>query len=447
VPFNYRLKNLTLAFGSLALTYSALELIVPYFLNHIPLTMYNALQTETRVLGQSSKDSVIPKNYIALVGDSYAQGRGDWLKKIIKNNRYKGTNPDYYSGHIIYRKTGIDVITYGMGGAGSVKGLVTAPIIPHLYINSLWPYTLAQPKHIFVYFYEGNDFTDNSLYYTNRFLFKGYDENYFFKGYDAKLFYTPLYFDQYLQEEALERYPSYKNDSSFRHMIFTGLMIAGWNNLKKEIERGIKKFKSLSSFNEKSSETFTKQKSIQTLKVSLDIQPKPNSSPKNIAIINEKKITLPAYLQGPPITLSPKQIKKSVYIFERSLLFMARFFSQSKISIIYIPGPASIYSMAGPNVSYEAAGWSGERGRITSKEEISRVSLESCKKIYGVTKKNGFHFLDLRFYFRERAKTKILHGPEDYQHFNRTGQNLLAELIIKHIVSNSQNQKSNTCKE
>ena len=196
----FKFKNLALGFVSLILTVLSLELIVPFFLNYVPITMYNALKTEIRILGQSSKVSVVPKNYIALVGDSYAQGQGDWLKKTIKNNRYKGSNPDYHSGHVIYRKTGIDVITYGLGGAGSVKGLVTGPIIPHLYINSLWAYNLDQPKHILVYFYEGNDFTDNSQHYTNRFLFKGYDENYYFKGYDAGLFYNTQYFDQYLKK-------------------------------------------------------------------------------------------------------------------------------------------------------------------------------------------------------------------------------------------------------
>ncbi len=162
MSFKQKFINLTLAFGSLCLTYLTLELIVPHILNHVPLTMYNALENKIRVLGQSSKSSVIPKNYIALVGDSYAQGQGDWLKKMIRSNRYRGTNPDYHSGHIIYRRTGTDVITYGMGGAGSIKGLITAPIISHLYINSLWPYTLDQPKRILIYFYEGNDFIDNS---------------------------------------------------------------------------------------------------------------------------------------------------------------------------------------------------------------------------------------------------------------------------------------------
>jgi len=432
---------LLLSLGSLAITYLALELIFPQLINYVPLTMYNALKTEIRVLGQSSKSSAVPNDYIALMGDSYAQGQGSWLIKTIKNSRYKGTNPDYHSGHAIYRKTGMDVITYGMGGAGSVKGMVTAPIISHLYINSLWPYTLSDPKRILIYFYEGNDFTDNSLYYTNRFLFKGYDESYFFKGYDPNLFYNTLYFDQYLQKEALERYHSYKNNSSFRHLIFTSFLSAGWKNLKKEIKRGTKKFINWFNSNEKKFEASFQGKYFSILNISLNTALKPNSSPKNMAIINGKNVLLPAYLQGPPVTLNAEQMKRSVYIFERSLLFIARFFSKSKISIIYIPGPANIYSIVGPMVSYELAG-----GGIASKERISKVSQEGCKKIYEIAKSNGFQFLDTRSYFREYAKTNLLHGPEDYQHLNRSGQILLANVIIKHILNNPANQGINTCK-
>ena len=141
------------------------------------------------------------------------------------------------------------------------------------------------------------------------------------------------------------------------------------NNLKKEIGRGTKKLKDLISVNKMSSEISFRPRSVRILKVSLNKPPKPNSSPKNIAIINGQNITLPAYLQGPPVTLGQEEIKRSVYIFERSLLFMARFFFQSTISIIYIPGPASTYSMAGPNISFEA----GE-GQIREKVIILKAS-------------------------------------------------------------------------
>ncbi|HAX45549.1 MAG TPA: hypothetical protein DCX78_01810 [Nitrospina sp.] len=93
MSFKQKFFNFALALGSLSLTYLALELIVPHILNHVPLTMYNALQTKNRLLGQSSKSSVIPQNYIALMGDSYAQGQGDWLKETIKNSRYIRNKP------------------------------------------------------------------------------------------------------------------------------------------------------------------------------------------------------------------------------------------------------------------------------------------------------------------------------------------------------------------
>ena len=440
MSFKQKFFNSALALGSLSLAYLALELIVPHILNHVPLTMYNALQTKNRLLGQSSKSSVIPQNYIALMGDSYAQGQGDWLKETIKNSRYKGTNPDYYSGHIIYRKTGIDVITHGMGGAGSVKGLVTAPIIPHLYINSLWPYTLDQPKRILIYFYEGNDFTDNSQYYTQRFLFQGHDENYYFKGYDANSFYDTQYFDQFLQKEALERYPPYKDKSPYRHLIFAGFLATGWENLKKEITRGKRKFNRWLKPKERVYKTSFLSKPLPILRVSLNNPPKPNSSPENIATINGEKVTLPAYLQGPPVTLQPEQMKRALYIFERCLLFMARFFTQSEISIIYIPGPASVYSMVGPDITLEAG-----TGQVVPIETIAKVSQEGCRKINEVAQRNGFHFLDTRPYFRELAKTKVLRGPEDHHHLNRDGQTLLAKVIIKQILSDSPAQENNSC--
>jgi hypothetical protein len=394
--------------------------------------MYNALENKIRVLGQSSKSSVIPKNYIALVGDSYAQGQGDWLKKMIRSNRYRGTNPDYHSGHIIYRRTGTDVITYGMGGAGSIKGLITAPIISHLYINSLWPYTLDQPKRILIYFYEGNDFIDNAPYP-------------FIESLNASVgeaLYDTQHFDELLQKGALERYPQYKDDSPFRHFIFAGILGTGWENLKKEITRGKRKLKRWikSMKREQVYQTSFRSKPLPIIRVSLNSPSKPGSSQQNIAVINGENVTLPAYLQGPPVNLPPKRMKKSLYIFERCLLFMARFFTQSEISIIYIPGPASVYSMVGPSITYEAG-----KGKVAPKETIIRASQEGCRSIKEVAQRNEFQFLDTRPYFRELAKTKILHGPEDHQHLNRDGQTLLAEVIIKHILSDSLDQKNNTC--
>ena len=121
---------------------------------------------------------------------------------------------------------------------------------------------------------------------------------------------------------------------------------------------------------------------------------------------------------------------------------MARFFSHSKISIIYIPGPASTYSMASPNISFEA----GE-GQIREKVIISKASQKGCEIIHEVAVRNGLRFLDTRPYLRNLAKIKVLHGPEDYKHLNRSGQTLLADIIIKNILIDPPKENSKACEE
>ena len=86
-------------------------------------------------------------------------------------------------------------------------------------------------------------------------------------------------------------------------------------------------------------------------------------------------------------------------------------------------------------------------GNITATNEtITKVGREGCKNIYAVAKRNGFQFLDTRPYLRELAQTKLLYGPEDYDHLNHDGQILLAEVIIKQILSGSVGNDNNACR-
>ena len=127
-----------------------LEVFFPKILNKLPLKLHGIIDPGLVALVQSSKNSVIPKNYIALAGDSNAVGLGDWLNELKKNSRLE--NPSYHSAHFIHQKTGQDVISFGAGGAGSLRGLVSEPINQFLHINSKWAFSLEQPKHILVYF-------------------------------------------------------------------------------------------------------------------------------------------------------------------------------------------------------------------------------------------------------------------------------------------------------
>ena len=152
-------KNLTLLLISLFLILVVGEWLFPKFLGKLPLRLYGLIDKDLRILAQSSKKSLLPKEYIAILGDSYAVGVGDWLDKARKNSFFG--SPDYSPAHLIHKKTGIDVVSFGQAGVGSFGGIWREPITQFLYINSIKDYQLSPPKYILIFFYEGNDLYNN----------------------------------------------------------------------------------------------------------------------------------------------------------------------------------------------------------------------------------------------------------------------------------------------
>ena len=52
-------------------------------------------------------------------------------------------------------------MSFGRAGAGSFDGIWLEPVTQFLYINSVRGYKLSPPKHLLIFFYEGNDVYDN----------------------------------------------------------------------------------------------------------------------------------------------------------------------------------------------------------------------------------------------------------------------------------------------
>ena len=152
-------KNLILLLVSIFLIITFGEWLYPKFMDKLPLRLYGLVDKDLRVLAQSSKKNQIPRDYIALTGDSYAVGAGDWLNQVLGNHFWD--SPDYSVAHLIHKKTGIDVVSFGRSGAGSFDGIWLEPVTQFLYINSIRDYKLSPPKHLLIYFYEGNDVYDN----------------------------------------------------------------------------------------------------------------------------------------------------------------------------------------------------------------------------------------------------------------------------------------------
>ncbi|MEE3348219.1 MAG: hypothetical protein VX186_08695, partial [Nitrospinota bacterium] len=86
--------------------------------------------------------------------------------------------------HILFNETGRDVLSFGTLGSGSLRRLVLKPISHFIYFNSLSDFKLKLPREILVYFFEGNDLSDNAYAIEKRFRV----------GYDMDRLYDPEYF-------------------------------------------------------------------------------------------------------------------------------------------------------------------------------------------------------------------------------------------------------------
>ncbi len=135
------------------------EWLFPKYLNKIPFRLYGGLETKLRVLAQYSKQSLLPQNYITLIGDSNSVGVGDL--HIDSSKSFLNWYPNYSPAHFNNKKVGIDVISFGFAGAGSLDGIWSGPINQFRHINARG-FDLKPPKTILVLFYEGNDLS-NSL--------------------------------------------------------------------------------------------------------------------------------------------------------------------------------------------------------------------------------------------------------------------------------------------
>src|SRR6266446_4565908 len=106
--------NLLLAVASTACAYAIIELLFfRLFLPYLSLNLMIHLPDTAGVLVQNSKSGFVPHDYVALLGDSYAEGVGDWLWQAHANRA-----KPYHSANVIHEATGGDVVSFGRAGAG-----------------------------------------------------------------------------------------------------------------------------------------------------------------------------------------------------------------------------------------------------------------------------------------------------------------------------------------
>ena len=380
-----------------------LELAFPHFLHKVPLYLHAAIDSGLLGLAQTSKRSLIPDDYILILGDSNAIGLGEWFNESLKDRR--NFWPDFHTAHILHNKLNVDVISFGGAGAGNLMNLAFSPITQFKYINSFGPYNLKKPKRILVIFDEGNDVSDN-LKELNKL---------FSRKFDVGRIYDKKYFRLFLDGVFQNNNPYEVSTSSLKRLIFSRFLY-----------KGIKDLFSENKYQENWQKILKSQK-IHKLKLN-EVYAYPIGHFLNIALVGSEKWVFSNKNFRPPIDLTDDQIKLGIYVFEQSLLYASEFFKGSKIDIVYLPSVTSSYNLL--TIKESGLGLSLRKSNYSYLSKIKEGEIFLVQEVKKIAEKYGFGFIDVRQDVRSASKSQIIHGMVDQNHFNEVGYHVFSDSII-----------------
>jgi hypothetical protein len=391
-------KNALLAVASFTLTWLLLELLIlPLALPFVPLRIHAGLPRALRPLAQSSKASTLPARYVALLGDSYAQGAGDWLLEVDAL-----ANPPFHSAHLLRARSGRDVISFGASGAGSLRAMGTEPAAFVDYLQRTWRYRLADPELLLVYFYEGNDLQDN---------LRDLDHTFFAKGFDPARIYDGAYFRSFVRETAAQRTPLAEEIATWHWTdnFFLARFVA------RVLRAGV----------DRSWETG---------------EPAPDWSPGRVnrARIGGAEVALPDGLQAPPLELSADELELALWAGAQGFALLRERFPAARALVLYLPSPLASYRLILPEVDVQVQRGAGS-GRF-SREALAERSDLVCRRIAELTRAGGGEFLDARPALWQAALREPVHGPRDWKHFNRIGWERVVDAVAPALEAGGQGE-------
>jgi hypothetical protein len=414
VLFVIQLKNIRSALINLslflivsALLYAMLEFAFPRVLTHLfPVAWVQKFEEFDGIwpLFQSSKRGFYPEDYIALAGDSYAMGMGDAMYEKLPDDR----RPRFNSAHTIQDLTGRDVITFGLPGSGSVRGAISNPVTGLHYLRKLVKEDFPAPQWMLVYFYEGNDLTENWMYYEKTFL----------PDHPASDYENPGIFDEYIRNVALGRQHLYlaAEAATWKKRLFFSRFVY---RVFAEQVLGQKFYR------KKYPNEFGLIYVPQVRWV-----PRRSEHPVNHAMIGGQSVALPDNLQGPSMDLSPEQLQHAVGTFSKSLAWSRGYFPDTHFAVVFIPSVLSSYQLVGNEVDAQNYFNESTRFDVASLEQRHEWVRN---EIMRVCNEQGVPFVDATPDVRKAAAEQTLHGPNDWNHFNRRGYQVLGESVVRQL--------------
>jgi hypothetical protein len=387
------LGKLLLLAASLLVVFALFEwLVVPRLLVRPPHRFQGGFSLLMQVVSQHSKRDLIPRDYVLLVGDSYAKGYGDWLAAADP----AGNDP-YHSAHVIQERLGRDVLSYGKGGAGSIGGLVLFP--------ARWDLALARrglepPDVVAVYFYEGNDLNDNRRYLGDHFP----------GGREGDGLMDDAVFDAFLREEL----DAYLTKKSLLDRSFTAAYL--YKRVRGSIEDRVREL--------------LRDDPPPSPPAVAAAPPEAPAPALNRVRIGGELVALPDRIQSPALELSEEELERSLHVTGRSLALLVERYPDSRVILFRIPSPIATYELVTDRVHVQSYDY---REPERPAAQVETYSDRIGAALAGYAAELGIEYVDVRPIFRKAARERAMHGPADWQHLNRDGYTVLGEVVAERI--------------
>lgn len=383
------LSNALLVGASVLACYLLLEcFIFTPLLRYLPKPAFHHMIRELRVLGQSSCARKIPEpGFIAIAGDSNAQGKGDWFI----DQGYDRNTP-FHSANVLRRLLQRDVLSFGRSGAGSVDGLLLEPLQTRAMLERL-DMPLPRPSVFLAYFYEGNDI-ENNLDFIQHWLPPSTG---------AENLETAPRSLQSL-EDALRPIAAAYTDGRPRQWkdvpLYGNFMLRLLRNTLRNL--------------------FTRK--------FIDVEPITPPGAVNTARIGAHAVKLPDMLQSPPMELTEQERLRGVRLTQASLALLREALPQTLVVVVYVPAPLSCYELISPSVSTYYGG-----DTLYPADALRRASDTLYREVAEMAQSMNMVCIDPRPALRTAALHEPIHGPRDWDHFNKAGYETLAAAIARDL--------------
>jgi hypothetical protein len=376
------IAGVTVASFSVIILLAAFDLVFPSIITELPLDARRFVPPPYDRLAENTKEGTIPRNYIAIVGDSYAYGLGDWVLQVLDSSWWTAGKP-FDSASVIHDALSADVVSLANAGFGSVRSIALNPMVA---LQLLYARFHIEPPRLFlVYFYEGNDLSDN----LEELRSAGYDTLPRGPSSGNRL-------SSWLWTQATSEV---HNSDSGRFLGLKLLLALSQNAWERLNGRG---------------EAIPE---LRTRRASEDY---------NRAKFESGIRALPDRLDGPALELSPAETDVAIDAFQQSLAFLVASFPHSRVAVVYIPAVLSCYPFEGAVSAHTA--WS--RPRVYLASMVNARSRDIGRRIRTATLQTGAAFIDPRPALRAEATRTPIHGPRDWRHFNRLGYETLGRVIV-----------------